>query len=62
MEEEEEGEEEEQTVKTELDDARRTAAYAVQSAATRPLKALSQRSKLRQKLSTLKYILQRQRE
>lgn len=59
MEEEEEGEEEEQTVKTELDDARRTAAYAVQSAATRPLKALSTAFERTAKLSTLKYILQR---
>ena len=60
-EEEEEGEEEEEeeTVKTELDDARRTAAYAVQSAATRPLKALSTAFERTAKLSTLKNILQR---
>ena len=59
MEEEEEEEEEEETVKTELDDARRTAAYAVQSAATRPLKALSTAFERTAKLSTLKNILQR---
>ena len=58
-EEEEEKEEEEETVKTELDDARRTAAYAVQSAATRPLKALSTAFERTAKLSTLKNILQR---
>ena len=58
-EEEEEEEEEEETVKTELDDARRTAAYAVQSAATRPLKALSTAFERTAKLSTLKNILQR---